>query len=280
MDGHVTGTHAASAPPHHTPLIKTTALNQDTEDMASSLCACLAGLFGPSDGGGTSSKDGAGIEMDRGGGGGGGRAMRLQYKLQPKGPGVVVVVTHRSSSSSSAATTGPLIKGRGVALVSIPLEQDSCYFELHVRKAGAFTVGVSRAVDDKKVLAEGPLAWGLEVEPAQLELQMPHEASVEVVPESEGRAIPVRAKAGDVVGVVFSQSSFPMLGFTLNGRALPGKAVERVRGLVYPAVHVKRDADKGGDEGPCVSWAFDESEWAFKPPSSRYSILMESRDML
>ena len=252
--------------------------------MASSLCACLAGLFGPSDGGGTSSaKEGAGIEMDRGGGGGG-RAMRLQYKLQPKGPGVVV--THRSSSSSSAATTGPLIKGRGVALVSIPLEQDGCYFELHVRKAGAFTVGVSRAVDDEKVLAEGPVTWGLEVEPAELELQMPpessslSEASVEVVPESEGRAIPVRAKAGDVVGVVLSQSSFPMLGFTLNGRALPGKAVERVRGLVYPAVHVKRDDDKGGDEGPCVSWAFDEYEWAFKPPSSRYSMLMESRDML
>ena len=267
--------------------------------MASSICSCLAGLFRPTEG--ASSKEGGGIEMDRGGGSSS-RAPRLRYELRPKGPDVVVT---RPSLSASAAATGPLIKGRGVALVSIPVEQDACYFELHVRKAGSFTVGVSRAMpaasaaaddNNKGALAEGPLAWGLEVEPAQLALAPEAEAetSVEVVPDSE---IPVRAKAGDVIGLVFSQSSFPMLAFTLNGRALPRKAVERVRGLVYPAVHLKTKAgkregagnDDGGgssssssssDEGPCVGFAFHEEEWAYRPPSSRFQMLLESRDMI
>lgn len=101
---------------------------------------------------------------------------------------------------------------------------------------------------------------------------------MEILPDSEGRSTPVAAKAGDVIGVVFSQSSFPMLSFTLNGRPLPNKSVERVRGLVYPAVHLKGSGQ--GGEGGCLSFAFDENDWAFKPPSSRFLMLMESRDMI
>lgn len=246
--------------------------------MASAFCSYLFGCFFGDDASGSRTKDGHGVEMDRGGGRKGGAAPRIQYQLQPRGPDVKVI--HPST------TNEPLIKGQGVALLSIPLEQDSAYLELHVRKSGAFTVGVSRAVSDAQVLAEGPVAWGLEVEPAQLCPPSESESDAEAagpapveVPDSEGRSIPVQAKAGDVIALLFSQSSFPMLSFRINDRALEGKSVERVRGLVYPAIHLK--AAQGQQEnGPCVSFALHEDDWAFKPPSSRYLPVMESRDMI
>lgn len=236
---------------------------------SSSFCSCLARLFG---GGSPQAKEeDGGVQMERSGAGAGaGGPGRIQYDLRPKGPNIAV------SRPTAAGAAGPLIRGAGVALVSIPLEQDATYVELLVRKPGSFCVGVSRDITDARVLADGPLAWGLEVEPAQL-LASSTTADVDVeIPHSEGS---VPAKAGDVIGIAFSQSSFPMLSFTLNGRPLGGKSIERVRGLVFPAVHLQGAGD-GAGEGPCVSFALHESDWAFKPPSSRFQMLMETRDML
>ena len=223
--------------------------------------------------------------MERGGGAaGGGGAARIKYQLRPKGPNV-------TATRSTVASETLLVKGKGVALLTTPLEQDMAYMELHVRKAGPFSVGVSRNLTDAHALAEGPLAWALEVEAAQLPTSLSPEpggrgggtaaeaaeADVVEIRDSEV-ATPVAAKAGDVIGIIFSQSSFPMLQFTLNGRLLESKSVERVRGLVFPALHLKGAC--GEEAGPCVSFALHEDDWAFKPPSSRYFMLLETRDMI
>jgi hypothetical protein len=44
---------------------------------------------------------------------------------------------------------------------------------------------------------------------------------------------------GGVMGCVFAQSEFPMLRFFRDCQEVNNAAVDRVRGLVYPAVQVR-----------------------------------------
>lgn len=66
-----------------------------------------------------------------------------------------------------------------------------------------------------------------------------------------------------------------MLRFLKNGEELPSRySVERVRGLVFPAMHIK-------EGGSCaLSFVFHEDDWKYPLQSSRYPAVMESRDMI
>lgn len=162
-----------------------------------------------------------------------------------------------------------LVSGSGLVLASLALEQDAAYWEILVEKADTpFSIGVSRAVHGEaaELLENGPLSWCLNLEPAKSSSGSP---SIE---EGKQEEITCKVKHGDVIGCIFSQSTFPMMSFTKNGEPLLGLAIERVRGLVYPAVHLK-----GGDT--VLNFRFHENDWYHAPPSSRFLMVMESRDM-
>jgi hypothetical protein len=63
-----------------------------------------------------------------------------------------------------------------------------------------------------------------------------------------------------------------MLRFFKNGTELTNESIDRVRGLVYPALYVA--------DGASVAFVFHEADFVQAPPSLKYLPLMESRDMI
>jgi len=116
------------------------------------------------------------------------------------------------------------VKGHGLALLDVTVEQDRAYWEWRVRMNGDATsswppmFGVSNKRNAKfyEILAEST-----------------------VPPEKHGTkfmcTVP-NLKDGDVVGVVVRQSEIPMIQLYLNGEAQDGLVVSRFRGTVYPSV--------------------------------------------
>ena len=159
--------------------------------------------------------------------------------------------------------------------------------EIKVIKGGSFLCGVSRALEGEAL--DAALSWALEVQPPYSSTETPAAAAAAAegdneekkstiattpsTPAQEKKKEAITCVEGDVIGCIFAQSEFPMLRFLKNGQALDGHSVERVRGLVYPALHLK-------SEGCVLSFSFHELDWTHPPPSSRYPPVMESRDMI
>jgi hypothetical protein len=166
----------------------------------------------------------------------------------------------------TAANGCYVVGGKGLAIASLPLEQDCAYWQVQVLKAGRFSMGVSRAADAKTLEGndeKGPLEWALHVG---------GDGCDEATKQEEGAT--VTAQDGDVFSCVFDQSSFPMLRFFQNGKEeLEKKAVNRVRGLVFPTLQVYGD-------GAELSFLFHESDWTHPPPSSRHMMILETRNMI
>ncbi len=146
-----------------------------------------------------------------------------------------------------------------MAIASLALEQDSSYWQVRVLQPGAgrFRLGVSRFVDAAALEGETPLEWALDVGAGE---------------EETGKDV-VNAVKGDVFGVSFSQSDFPMLRFYANGRELEGRAVKRVRGLVFPSVQVMGEEEE-------LAFLFHEDDWAHPPPSTRMIMILEAKSMI
>ncbi len=57
------------------------------------------------------------------------------------------------------------LKGPGTALVNLPLEQDSAYWEVLVVENGQFHMGVSRKLEKDKLdaaIGDGVTSWGMD----------------------------------------------------------------------------------------------------------------------
>jgi len=139
-------------------------------------------------------------------------------------------------------------------------------------------MGVSRAVDSKTLEGndeKGPLEWALHVGSNSDGGGGGDEATKqEEGAGKEGAAdATVTAQDGDVFSCVFDQSSFPMLRFYQNGNEWGKKAVNRVRGLVFPVLQVYGD-------GAELSFLFHENDWTHPPPSSRHMMILETRNMI
>jgi len=143
-----------------------------------------------------------------------------------------------------------VVRGKGSALASAPIEQDAAYWEVKVIKPGSILVGVSRklrAAELSKVLNDSvdPPRWWL----------MDNDA----------------LKEGDVVGVAFGQSDLPNLSFTVNGSSQPSFDVKRIGGLVYPVFSVADGAE--------IQVVFQEERFESAPPPS-FKPLMIVRSLL
>lgn len=263
-----------------TPHDHTITHTHSTAFMAMTFCSCFASFLGggSSDGEGKdeagrpASAAGTSLEMARGRRGSSGSGdnsgspttPRVKHELDMKGSQVQVKTT---------ANGCYVVGGKGVVITSLPLEQDCSYWQVKVLKAGRFSMGVSRAADAKTLEGndeKGPLEWALHVgggggdEATKQEEGAGKEAAADAT---------VTAQDGDVFSCVFDQSSFPMLRFYQNGRELEKKAVNRVRGLVFPALQVYGD-------GAELSFLFHEQDWTHPPPSSRHMMILETRNMI
>eukprot|EP00300_Choanocystis_sp_HF-7_P001361 c11102_g1_i1.p1 GENE.c11102_g1_i1~~c11102_g1_i1.p1 ORF type:complete len:197 (+),score=34.19 c11102_g1_i1:1130-1720(+) len=172
-----------------------------------------------------------------------GKSVELK-SISVDAPVNIKILAHGAGVSAN----GLRVKGGGSALASSMLEQDASYWEIHVVKTGTISVGVSRRASPEELaspVGSNPNSFGSTWRP--LELQV-----------------------GDVVGVCFGQSSFPMLDFTVNGVEAEGRSVVRVRGDVFPIVSVSDGAE--------VLFVF--SDFKFPAPNPRFKRVLIAREIL
>lgn len=193
------------------------------------------------------------------------RTPRVPHDLEMRSP--KVQVTNNTN----------IVSGKGIVLASLALEQDSAYWQVKCLKPGQFSLGVSRALD-AKALAEDNLMWGVGIGMAAAtgatgEAGAGATAAEDGEEETKEEKKIVTAEAGDVFGLAFDQCSFPMLRFYKNGIELEGHAINRVRGLVFPAIQCHGQNEE-------LVFLFHQDDWAYPPPSSKLSMILQSRNMM
>jgi hypothetical protein len=141
-----------------------------------------------------------------------------------------------------SSATGDAVTGIGIAYTSTAIEQDAAYWELHVEGAEVFRIGVCRELASDQLegeLGDKVSSWALNSEVAG-------------------------AVEGDVIGVAFGQAELPNLSFFLNGELLEQGQINRIRGVVFPAVFVAK-----GAKLRCV---FDEANFEHTPPRTHSAL--------
>lgn len=79
---------------------------------------------------------------------------------------------------------------------------------------------------------------------------------------------------GDVVGVAVQQSDLPMVQFMLNGEPRDDLAVNRFRGVVYPALYIPKA------RGITANMVFEENEFKQLSPHARFGPLIVARGII
>lgn len=82
---------------------------------------------------------------------------------------------------------------------------------------------------------------------------------------------------GDVIGVAVQQSDLPMVQFSLNGELLHISAINRFRGMVYPAIHLP-ESEAGLDVEALL--VVDGQEFKHTSPGNRFVPLMVARSIV
>ena len=141
-----------------------------------------------------------------------------------------MVQSHSMNRAMSAPTlsfeTDDQVKGRGLALVDCPVEQDRAYWEWRVDQTASqgsmFMFGVSNKRNQTffTILGESTIP--------------PEKHGTKFMASVEG------LKEGDVVGVAVQQSDIPMIRIFVNGEE-SSASVAKFRGSCYPAIFL-RDA--------------------------------------
>lgn len=162
------------------------------------------------------------------------------------------------------------LKGRGLALVGVTIEQDAAYWEWHV---GTLEDDGPPGGDDDPSNA---LMFGVATKKNSkfYRAMEQNEDNDETSPE-EGTAL-MRAitelRDGDTVGVAVQQSDLPMIQFFLNGEPLHDVAINRFRGAVYPSIYMR--------EGFKTSFVVDENQFKEMSPHARFGPLIAARGII
>eukprot|EP00816_Leptocylindrus_hargravesii_P007063 CAMPEP_0196823438 /NCGR_PEP_ID=MMETSP1362-20130617/87445_1 /TAXON_ID=163516 /ORGANISM="Leptocylindrus danicus, Strain CCMP1856" /LENGTH=237 /DNA_ID=CAMNT_0042203307 /DNA_START=71 /DNA_END=784 /DNA_ORIENTATION=+ len=162
-----------------------------------------------------------------------------------------------------------IIRGKGLALSSVSIEQDSAYWEMRIG-----TTQTDGQDDEHDENAFEILKFGVAKRCSTSELN-----SVQDIPEDDDsnrfflRGIP-NLVDGDIVGVAVQQSDLPMVQFIINGEPLHHMAINRFRGSIYPAVWLPLpDAFQ-------VEFIWDEGQWKYEPPSAKFKAIMLARSIV
>jgi len=96
-------------------------------------------------------------------------------------------------------------------------------------------------------------------------------------PEFNGRSMMkhFKVKTDDTVGVAVQQSDLPMVQFLLNGEPLHEHAINRFRGLVYPAIYLPES-----DEEIQIELVMHEDGFRQMAPHARFGPIIVARGLI
>lgn len=84
----------------------------------------------------------------------------------------------------------------------------------------------------------------------------------------------VEVTQDDVIGVAVQQSDLPMVQFLLNGEPLHDQAINRFRGLVFPAIYLPPDGDIQ------IELVMNESGFKEMSPHARFGPVIVARGLI
>lgn len=193
-------------------------------------------------------------------------------------------MTNRSNSGNEGASlsiarhmTAPTVeienlrtlKGHGLALVGVTVEQDAAYWEWHIE-----SVEEDGGADDED--PSNALMFGVATKKnSKFYRAMEHNEDSDATSSENGtglmRAI-TELREGDTVGVAVQQSDLPMIQFFLNGEPLHDIAVNRFRGAVYPSIFMRN--------GFQTKLVIDENDFKEMSPHARFGPLIAARGII
>jgi len=155
---------------------------------------------------------------------------------------------------------GNEVKGYGLALTDVSVEQESCYWEWRVRTGGNPTATVMVGVSNRRNSKFYEIL-----------------ASSSVPPEQHGTKFMCTVsdlKDGDVIGVVVQQSELPMIQLFVNGEVEDGLQVTRFRGTVFPSIYLPQGANVS------ASFLYTEEQFIHGPPGPQFHPLIAERSLM
>ena len=153
--------------------------------------------------------------------------LRIDRQFSSK---TLLILDTDPEESSSSSSHGCIAKGSGLAIGSIPIEQDSAYWEIHILEDNSSSGGESSPGSE---LFEA-LQFGVSKRPRVKNQSIDEQENL-----SFTRSIP-NLLEGDVVGVAEQQSDLPMVQFLVNGEPMHHKAINRFRGMYHYPTSKKR----------------------------------------
>lgn len=169
-------------------------------------------------------------------------------------------------SAPSITISGDLnneVRGNGLALADVPVEQDRAYWEWKVRvgnkpsaNAPSLMFGVSNKRNSKfyEILAEST-----------------------VPPDKHGTKFMCslsNLQDGDVVGVVVQQSELPMVQMYLNNEIVQGGQIGRFRGTIFPSIFLPPGSESS------ATFLYAEDQFIHGPPLPGVGPLLAERSIM
>ena len=162
---------------------------------------------------------------------------------------------------------GVQISGHGLALAAVNIEQDSAYWEVHIKfnegeDKQDILVGLATKKDKKFFELHND-----EIEYNNKDDEYRKKNGIEYMSK-------ITVSNGDVVGVVIQQSDLPMIQFYLNGQQLYDASINRFRGSVYPSFFLPQSANVK------LKVVFLERDFAQPIPSHNCSPVIVARGLM
>lgn len=191
---------------------------------------------------------------------------------------------YKISKSMSAPTIqihGLNVKGHGLALVDVSIEQDCAYWEWHIETSTSTSNNNSNDEDDDDDFFNQGMVmkFGVATKKNRDFYKALNNNEVDdAMPMEDGTALmkPIQnIQNGDTIGIAVQQDDLPMIQFFLNGEPLHEIAINRFRGMVFPSLFIDGEEDEmDNDQGVNVKFVWKEHEFKEMSPSVRFKPLM------
>jgi hypothetical protein len=204
------------------------------------------------------------------------RETEMTDQNAPKSSSFQFIIS-RKMSSPSVTVSGLTVKGEGLALIDVSIEQDAAYWEWHVTADhGKVSSDDDNYNDEDLFNNDSALKFGVATKKNRefynaIANMSEHDDDVNV---DDGTKLMrgIFAGDGDTIGVAVQQGDLPMVQFLLNGEPMHEIAISRFRGMVFPSVHVKA--------GFTVKFIWDEDEFKEMSPHVRFGPLIPERGLI
>jgi hypothetical protein len=154
------------------------------------------------------------------------------------------------------------VTGQGTVLGSSSLDCDIGYWEVTLgKKPQGIRVGIKRFNKKRAV----PLTDHLEADPKD---------KTPTCWILDPKDIEDELKEGQVIGVHWDQSDFPMVSFSINGKLHSKASINRIRPAndLYPAVSL--------EEGSTATLAFNEEAFKSKPWAPKFRMIVSATNIM